>query len=83
LANVLDRLELADLYQLKSLYSACDQLIRRNMKMVKKETKWLELKKKSPELAFSVLEKFVDEYGNENDMHSGHKPLLPQVLLYK
>jgi hypothetical protein len=25
----------------------------------------------------------VDEYGNENDMHSGHKPLLPQVLLYK
>jgi hypothetical protein len=33
--------------------------------MVKKEAKWLELKEKAPELAFSILED-VDEFGNSN-----------------
>jgi hypothetical protein len=29
--------------------------------MVKKEAKWLELKKKSPELAFKLLEDFAED----------------------
>jgi hypothetical protein len=61
---VIDRLEKADLYQLKSLYSSCGRLIRRNFKILKKEAKWLELKKKSPELAFSILEEFAEEFEN-------------------
>jgi hypothetical protein len=65
LTNVLDRLELADLYQTKSLNSACGQLIQSNLKVVKQDAKWLELKKKSPELAFAILED-VDEFGNGN-----------------
>jgi hypothetical protein len=51
---VLDRLEMADLYQIKSLYFSCGQLMRRNLKMLKKDAKWLELKNKSPELASFV-----------------------------
>jgi hypothetical protein len=51
LGNVLDRLEMADLYQMKELYSFCGPLIRRNLKMLSNNAKWLELKKKSPELA--------------------------------
>jgi hypothetical protein len=39
-------------------------MIQHNLKRVKKDAKWLELKKKSPELAFSILEKFVDTFGN-------------------
>jgi hypothetical protein len=62
---VFDRLQIADLYQLKSLHSFCGQLIRRNLKMVRKDAKWLELKKTVPELAFSILED-VDEFGNSN-----------------
>jgi hypothetical protein len=69
LENVFDRLEMADLYQIKSLYSSCGQLIRRNIKTVKKDAKWLELKKKTPELAFSILEQIVEEFENRNDMH--------------
>jgi hypothetical protein len=63
LTNVLDRLEMADLYQINSLYSACGQLIQSNLKTVKKDAKWLELKKKAPELAFAILED-VEEFGN-------------------
>jgi hypothetical protein len=75
---VVDRVELADLYQIKSLYSACGLLIRCNLKMVKKDEKWLELKKKAPELAFSIIED-VDECGNGNDVHVQRIPLpLPQ-----
>jgi uncharacterized protein with ATP-grasp and redox domains len=66
LANVLDRVEMADLYQMKELYSSCGKLIRRNLKMVKKDAKWLELKKKSPELAFNILEEIVEEFENMN-----------------
>jgi hypothetical protein len=62
---VFDRLELADLYQMNSLLFASGKLIRRKLKMVKKDTKWLELKKTAPELAFSILED-VDEFGNSN-----------------
>jgi hypothetical protein len=57
---VIERLEMADLYQTKSLYSSSGQLIRRNLKMVKKEAKWMELKKKSPELALAILEEFAE-----------------------
>jgi hypothetical protein len=31
LENVFERLEMAELYQLKSLHSSCGQLIRRNL----------------------------------------------------
>jgi hypothetical protein len=41
---------MAYLYQIQSLYSSCGQLIRRNLEIVKKDAKWLKLKK-SPELA--------------------------------
>jgi uncharacterized protein with ATP-grasp and redox domains len=54
---------MADLYQMNELHSVCGQLIGRKMKMVKKDAKWLELKKKAPELAFAILED-VDEFGN-------------------
>jgi hypothetical protein len=54
---------MADLYQINSLYSACGQLIQSNLKTVKKEAKWLELKKRAPELAFAILED-VEEFGN-------------------
>jgi hypothetical protein len=63
LENVFDRLEMADLYQIHSLYASCGRLIRRNLNTVKEEAKWLELKKKAPELAFTILED-VDEFGN-------------------
>jgi hypothetical protein len=53
---VLDRLELADLYQIQSLYSSCGQWVRRNLKIVKKDAKWLELlKNKAPELALELV----------------------------
>jgi hypothetical protein len=61
LENVFDRLEMADLYQLQSLYSACGRLIRRKLKIVRKNAKWQELKSKSPQLALSVLEEFADD----------------------
>jgi hypothetical protein len=61
LTNVLERLELAELYQMKSLYSSCVQMIRRNLSMVETNAKWFELKTKSPELAFSVLEEFAED----------------------
>jgi hypothetical protein len=51
LENVLDLLEMADLYQLKSLHAFCGRLIRRNVKMLKKDDKWQVLKKTAPELA--------------------------------
>jgi hypothetical protein len=59
---VLDRVELADLYHMKELFYSCVQmiLIRRNLKILKKDAKWLELKKKSPEVAFSILEEFAE-----------------------
>jgi hypothetical protein len=62
LANVIDRVEIADLYQ-TSLYSFCGQYIRRNLKILKKDAKlkWLELKKKSPGLALAILEEFAEE----------------------
>jgi hypothetical protein len=63
---MLDRVELADLYQMKALYSSCGLLIRRNLKMVKKWAKWLKLKKKAPELAFAILEEIVEEIEKEN-----------------
>jgi hypothetical protein len=59
---VFDRVELADLYQIKALFSSCGKLIRRNLKMLKKEAKWLDLKNKSPDLAFSILEEFAEEF---------------------
>jgi hypothetical protein len=34
--------------------------------MLKKEAKWLELKKNAPELAFSILEEFAEEFENRN-----------------
>jgi hypothetical protein len=74
---MLDRLELADLYQMKALYSACGHLIRSNLNTVKKEAKWQELKKKSPELAFSILEEFAEERGNSHGLQAEHLPLPP------
>jgi hypothetical protein len=65
LENVLDRVEMADLYQIKTLYASCGQLIRLNLQMVKKSAKWLDLKKKSSELAFAILEEFAED-GNRN-----------------
>jgi hypothetical protein len=62
-------MEIADLYQIKSLYSSCNQLIQPNLKTVKKDAKWLELKKNAPELAFSILEEFVDESVRERSKH--------------
>jgi hypothetical protein len=59
---VFDRVELADLYQIKALFSSCGKLIRRNLKMLKKEAKWPDLKNKSPDLAFSILEEFAEEF---------------------
>jgi hypothetical protein len=61
---VLERLELAELYQINSLYSSCGKLIGYNMKMVKKDAKWLELKTKSPELAISIFEEFGEQFEN-------------------
>jgi hypothetical protein len=60
LENVFDRLEMAVLYEyeLKSLYSACCQFIRRNLKMVKTDAKWQELKEEVPKWAFSILHDF-------------------------
>jgi hypothetical protein len=73
---VIDRVKLADLYQIKSLHSACGQMIRRNLNTVKKEAKWQELKKKSPELAFSILEEFAEEVGGNNHaLQAEHLPL--------
>jgi uncharacterized protein with ATP-grasp and redox domains len=66
---------MADLYQMKSLHSSCGKLIRRNLNTVKKDAKWLELKKKAPELAFSILEEFEEENENGNDMHFGRFPI--------
>jgi hypothetical protein len=63
---VLDRVEMANLYQIKSLYFSCVRMIRRNLNTMEKEAKWLELKKKAPELAFSILEEFAEERGNSN-----------------
>jgi hypothetical protein len=56
---------MADLYQMNSLYFSCDQLIRRNLKMLKNDTKWLELKKKSPELLASFLTSDDDDEKTE------------------
>jgi hypothetical protein len=61
-------MEIADLYQIKALYSSCNQLIQPTLKTLKKKDKWLELKKNAPELAFAILEEFVDESGNKNDV---------------
>jgi hypothetical protein len=63
---VFDLVEMADLYQLKSLYSSCGQLIRRNLKNLKKDAKWVALKKKASELAFTILEEFAEEFENIN-----------------
>jgi hypothetical protein len=65
LQNVLDRVEMADLYQMKELYSACSQLIRRNLKTVKKDVKFLELNKKAPELASFLTSDDDDEKTEE------------------
>jgi hypothetical protein len=70
---------MADLYQIKLLYSTCSQLIRRHLKMVKKEANWLELKKNAPELAFAILEEFAEEIENRNYMQNGTggRPIVP------
>jgi hypothetical protein len=65
---VFDRVEIADLYQIKSLYASCGELIRCNLTMIKKEAKWLELKKKSPELAFAILEEFAEDIKKKDDL---------------
>jgi hypothetical protein len=59
---VLDRVELADLYPMEELFYSCAQIlsIHHNLKILKKDAKWLELKKKSPGLAFSILEEFAE-----------------------
>jgi hypothetical protein len=62
---VFDRLELADLYQINSLKSACGQLIRQNLSKVKTDAKWIQLKIASPQLALSILEEFADESVNK------------------
>jgi hypothetical protein len=72
LENVFDRLEMADLYQIKSLHSACGKLIRCNLEMVKKNAKWQALKKNSPELAFSILEEFADESWDTHTARARH-----------
>jgi hypothetical protein len=44
--------------------------------MVKKDAKWLELKKKSPEL----LEEFVEEFENRNNLLIGRVAKAPTIL---
>jgi uncharacterized protein with ATP-grasp and redox domains len=60
---------MADFYHMKKLYSACGLLIRRKLYKVKKEAKWLELKKKAPELALTILEEFAEESGGHPCHH--------------
>jgi hypothetical protein len=72
---VFDRLELAELYQINSLKSACGQLIRQNLSRVKKDAKWIQLKMASPQLALSMLEEFADECMNKKQGSSQHYPL--------
>jgi hypothetical protein len=62
---------MANLCHMNALHSACGLLIRRNLHTVKKDAKWLELKKKSPELAFSILEGFAEESGGHPCHHCG------------
>jgi hypothetical protein len=62
LENVLERLELAELYKIKSLYSSCGKMIQRNMTMLKTDAKWMALKMKSPELVISILEEFAEQF---------------------
>jgi hypothetical protein len=64
LKNVFERVEMADLYQMRSLYSSCGRLIRSNMRTVKEDAEWLELKKKAPKLVISILEEFSDDFVN-------------------
>jgi hypothetical protein len=45
--------------------------------MVKKEAKWMDLKKKAPELALSIFED-ADEVGNGNAINI-HMQILPNV----
>jgi hypothetical protein len=73
-------MEMADLYQIQSLYSSCGPLILSNLKMLKKEAKWMELKKKSPELTIAILEQFVDEFGNGNDVQIPQIPLQRKIF---
>jgi hypothetical protein len=58
---------MADLYQLKSLYIFCEKLMRRNLEIVKKDGKWMELKKKAPELALFLTSDDDDETTGEID----------------
>jgi hypothetical protein len=58
---------MAYLYQIQSLYSSCGQLIRRNLEIVKKDAKWMELKKKAPELALFLTSDDDDEKTEEID----------------
>jgi hypothetical protein len=60
---VFDRVQLADLYQMRSLYSSCGLMIRCNLRTVTKDVaKWLELKEKSPGFVISILEGFPDDF---------------------
>jgi hypothetical protein len=59
LENVFDRLKLADFYQTNALKTACGRLIWENLKELKGNAEWIELKKSSPELAFFVTEEFL------------------------
>jgi hypothetical protein len=64
LQNVIDHLELAVLYQMRLLYHCCGQLIRRNLKTMMEDAKYMEPKEKSPKLVLFILEATPDECDN-------------------
>jgi hypothetical protein len=64
---------MADVYQLKSLHSFCGQQIRRNLKMLKTDAKWLELENRAPEFALFLTSKDDDEkIGEIEGLTSSH-----------
>jgi hypothetical protein len=60
---VVDRLVLASVYKMESFIdiTTCGQLIRQNLKKVKANPKWAELKMVGPQLVIAILEEFEDE----------------------
>jgi hypothetical protein len=73
--NVFDRLQLAELYQLKSLKSDCAGMISDNIfeeEKLKQMPGWIELEKNWPELALYVL-KSAESNAEEEEDSSGEE----------
>jgi hypothetical protein len=82
LQNVFETLALADLYRIGRLKYYCGKFMLQNLPTVKKSAKWIELKKKSPELAFYILEEFAEElyYRKYYPSPNNSNPSSPQLI---